>query len=213
MSAKKSKSYTTETPEPKKEFNFDGIVTIEGVLEILPDNYGFLRSSDFSYISSPDDVYVSTAQIRNYGLKTGDTVKGIVRLPKEGEKYFSLQKPIEVNGRDLDFIKDRVAFEYLTPLFPEEKFNLTEKGSTISTRIVDLFAPIGKGQRAMIVAQPKTGKTMLLKDIANAISANHPEAYMMVLLIDERPEEVTDMERSVMQRSSHLPLMKPQKNT
>lgn len=186
-----------ETPEPKKEFNFDGIVTIEGVLEILPDNYGFLRSSDFSYISSPDDVYVSTAQIRNYGLKTGDTVKGIVRLPKEGEKYFSLQKPIEVNGRDLDFIKDRVAFEYLTPLFPEEKFNLTEKGSTISTRIVDLFAPIGKGQRAMIVAQPKTGKTMLLKDIANAISANHPEAYMMILLIDERPEEVTDMERSV----------------
>lgn len=183
--------------EHKKEFNFDGLVTIEGVLEILPDNYGFLRSSDFSYISSPDDVYVSTAQIRNYGLKTGDTVKGIVRLPKEGEKYFSLQKPTEVNGRDLAFIKDRVAFEYLTPLFPEEKFNLAGKGSTLSTRIVDLFAPIGKGQRAMIVAQPKTGKTMLLKDIANAISANHPEAYMMVLLIDERPEEVTDMERSV----------------
>ena len=186
-----------ETAEPKKEYNFDGMVTIEGVLEILPDNYGFLRSSDFSYISSPDDVYVSTAQIRNYGLKTGDTVKGIVRLPKEGEKYFSLQKPVEVNGRDLDFIKDRVAFEYLTPLFPQEKFNLAGKGSTISTRVVDLFAPIGKGQRAMIVAQPKTGKTMLLKDIANAISANHPEAYMMVLLIDERPEEVTDMERSV----------------
>ncbi len=183
--------------EQESKFNFDGIVTIEGVLEILPDNYGFLRSSDFSYISSPDDVYVSTAQIRNYGLKTGDTVKGIVRLPKEGEKYFSLQKPLEVNGRDLDFIKDRVAFEYLTPLFPEEKFNLAGKGSTVSTRIVDLFAPIGKGQRAMIVAQPKTGKTMLLKDIANAISANHPEAYMMVLLIDERPEEVTDMERSV----------------
>lgn len=186
-----------EEQEPKKEFNFDGMVTIEGVLEILPDNYGFLRSSDFSYISSPDDVYVSTAQIRNYGLKTGDTVKGIVRLPKEGEKYFSLLKPTEVNGRDLDFIKDRVAFEYLTPLFPEEKFNLTGKDATISTRIVDLFAPIGKGQRAMIVAQPKTGKTMLLKDIANAIAANHPEAYMMVLLIDERPEEVTDMERSV----------------
>jgi transcription termination factor Rho len=142
-------------------------------------------------------VYVSTNQIRNYGLKTGDNVKGIVRLPKEGEKYFSLQKPTEVNGRDLDFIKDRVAFEYLTPLFPEEKFNLAEKGSTKSTRIVDLFAPIGKGQRAMIVAQPKTGKTMLLKEIANAISSNHPEAYMMVLLIDERPEEVTDMERSV----------------
>ncbi|KFF22181.1 transcription termination factor Rho [Chryseobacterium sp. JM1] len=183
--------------EHRKEFSFDGMVSIEGVLEILPDNYGFLRSSDFSYISSPDDVYVSTAQIRNFGLKTGDTVKGIVRLPKEGEKYFSLLKPTEVNGRDLAFIKDRVAFEYLTPLFPEEKFNLTGNGSTLSTRIVDLFAPIGKGQRAMIVAQPKTGKTMLLKDIANSIAANHPEVYMMVLLIDERPEEVTDMERSV----------------
>ncbi|QDP85489.1 transcription termination factor Rho [Chryseobacterium sp. SNU WT5] len=181
----------------KKEFNFDGLVTIEGVLEILPDNYGFLRSSDFSYISSPDDVYVSTNQIRNYALKTGDTVRGIVRLPKEGEKYFSLLKPTEVNGRDLDFIKDRVAFEFLTPLFPEEKFNLTGKNATPITRIVDLFTPIGKGQRAMIVAQPKTGKTMLLKEIANAISANHPEAYMMILLIDERPEEVTDMERSV----------------
>ncbi|WP_261510825.1 transcription termination factor Rho [Chryseobacterium paludis] len=186
-----------EHHESKKEFHFDGMVSIEGVLEILPDNYGFLRSSDFSYISSPDDVYVSTAQIRNFGLKTGDTVKGIVRLPKEGEKYFSLLKPTEVNGRDLAFIKDRVAFEYLTPLFPEEKFNLTGSNSTISTRIVDLFAPIGKGQRAMIVAQPKTGKTMLLKDIANSIAANHPEVYMMVLLIDERPEEVTDMERSV----------------
>ncbi|TXF76104.1 transcription termination factor Rho [Chryseobacterium sp.] len=181
----------------RKEFNFDGLVTIEGVLEILPDNYGFLRSSDFSYISSPDDVYVSTNQIRNFGLKTGDTVRGIVRLPKEGEKYFSLLKPTEVNGRDLEFIKDRVAFEFLTPLFPEEKFNLAGKNATLSTRIVDLFTPIGKGQRAMIVAQPKTGKTMLLKDIANSISANHPEAYMMILLIDERPEEVTDMERSV----------------
>jgi len=186
-----------EQNDHKKEFNFDGLVSIEGVLEILPDNYGFLRSSDFSYISSPDDVYVSTAQIRNFGLKTGDTVKGIVRLPKEGEKYFSLLRPTEVNGRDLAFIKDRVAFEYLTPLFPEEKFNLAGSGSTVSTRIVDLFAPIGKGQRAMIVAQPKTGKTMLLKDIANSIAANHPEVYMMVLLIDERPEEVTDMERSV----------------
>lgn len=183
--------------ENQQEFNFDGLVTIEGVLEILPDNYGFLRSSDFSYISSPDDVYVSTNQIRKYGLKTGDTVKGIVRLPKEGEKYFSLQKPVEINGRDLNFIKDRVAFEYLTPLFPNEKFNLAGVGATKSTRIVDLIAPIGKGQRAMIVAQPKTGKTMLLKDIANAIAKNHPEAYMMVLLIDERPEEVTDMERSV----------------
>nr|WP_315030522.1 transcription termination factor Rho [uncultured Chryseobacterium sp.] len=188
---------TEEQHDHRKEFNFDGMVSIEGVLEILPDNYGFLRSSDFSYISSPDDVYVSTAQIRNFGLKTGDTVKGIVRLPKEGEKYFSLLKPTEVNGRDLAFIKDRVAFEYLTPLFPEEKFNLAGNNSTISTRIVDLFAPIGKGQRAMIVAQPKTGKTMLLKDIANSIAANHPEVYMMVLLIDERPEEVTDMERSV----------------
>ncbi|KQT22087.1 transcription termination factor Rho [Chryseobacterium sp. Leaf404] len=186
-----------EVVEQKKEFSFDGMVSIEGVLEILPDNYGFLRSADFSYISSPDDVYVSTAQIRNFGLKTGDNVKGIVRLPKEGEKYFSLLKPTEVNGRDLAFIKDRVSFEYLTPLFPEEKFNLAGKGATISTRIVDLFAPIGKGQRAMIVAQPKTGKTMLLKDIANSIADNHPEVYMMVLLIDERPEEVTDMERSV----------------
>ncbi|MRM82908.1 transcription termination factor Rho [Riemerella anatipestifer] len=183
--------------ETEKSFNFDNLITIEGVLEILPDNYGFLRSADFNYISSPDDVYVSTNQIRNYGLKTGDTVKGTVRLPREGEKYFSLQKPLEVNGRDLSFIKDRVAFEHLTPLFPQEKFNLTGANATISTRVVDLFAPIGKGQRAMIVAQPKTGKTMLLKDIANSISANHPEAYMMILLIDERPEEVTDMQRSV----------------
>ena len=198
--SKQSENKEPENKEqnpPKKEFNFDNIVIVEGVLEILPDNYGFLRSSDFNYISSPDDVFVSTNQIRNYGLKTGDTVKGIVRLPKEGEKYFSLQKALEVNGRDLHFIKDRVAFEYLTPLFPQEKFNLTGKNSTLSTRIVDLFAPIGKGQRAMIVAQPKTGKTMLLKDIANSISANHPEAYMMILLIDERPEEVTDMQRSV----------------
>lgn len=207
---KTSKSTPTEQPTedteptteeektlPKKEFNFDHIVVVEGVLEILPDNYGFLRSADFNYISSPDDVFVSTHQIRNFGLKTGDTVKGLVRLPKEGEKYFSLQKPLEVNGRDLSFIKDRVAFEYLTPLFPQEKFNLAGEKSTLSTRIVDLFAPIGKGQRAMIVAQPKTGKTMLLKDIANSISANHPEAYMMILLIDERPEEVTDMQRSV----------------
>ncbi|WP_027377006.1 transcription termination factor Rho [Kaistella palustris] len=194
---KNQQNSDTQEDSQKKDFNFDGLVTIEGVLEILPDNYGFLRSPDFSYISSPDDVYVSTNQIRNYGLKTGDAVKGIVRLPKEGEKYFSLLKPTEVNGRDLEFIKDRVSFEFLTPLFPEEKFNLTGKHSTISTRIVDLFTPIGKGQRAMIVAQPKTGKTMLLKDIANSISANHPEAYMMILLIDERPEEVTDMERSV----------------
>lgn len=202
---KSEKEETTETEQPsneektpaKKEFNFDNLITVEGVLEILPDNYGFLRSADFNYISSPDDVFVSTNQIRSYGLKTGDTVKATVRLPKEGEKYFSLQNALEVNGRDLSFIKDRVAFEYLTPLFPQEKFNLAGEKSTLSTRIVDLFAPIGKGQRAMIVAQPKTGKTMLLKDIANSISANHPEAYLMILLIDERPEEVTDMQRSV----------------
>lgn len=192
-----SNSHEENKANPKKEFNFDNIVTVEGVLEILPDNYGFLRSPDFNYISSPDDVFVSTNQIRNYSLKTGDTVKGIVRLPKEGEKYFSLQKALEVNGRDLSFIKDRVAFEYLTPIFPQEKFNLTGEKTTLSSRIVDLFTPIGKGQRAMIVAQPKTGKTMLLKDIANSIAANHPETYMMILLIDERPEEVTDMQRSV----------------
>ena len=198
--SKQSENKEPENEEqnpPKKEFNFDNIVIVEGVLEILPDNYGFLRSSDFNYISSPDDVFVSTNQIRNYGLNTGHTVKGNVRLPQEGETYLPLQKALEVNGRDLHFIKDRVAFEYLTPLFPQEKFNLAGKNSTLSTRIVDLFAPIGKGQRAMIVAQPKTGKTMLLKDIANSISANHPEAYMMILLIDERPEEVTDMQRSV----------------
>ncbi|WP_018675192.1 transcription termination factor Rho [Riemerella columbina] len=194
---RKNNQSKKEDATPEKSFNFDNLVTIEGVLEILPDNYGFLRSADFNYISSPDDVYVSTNQIRNYGLKTGDTVKGFVRLPKEGEKYFSLQKPIEVNGRDLSFIKDRVGFEHLTPLFPQEKFNLVGNNATLSTRVVDLFAPIGKGQRAMIVAQPKTGKTMLLKEIANSISANHPEAYMMILLIDERPEEVTDMQRSV----------------
>mgnify|MGYP002754073699 FL=1 len=198
--SKQSENKEPENEEqnpPKKEFNFDNIVIVEGVLEILPDNYGFLRSSDYNYLASPDDIYVSPSQIRLFGLRTGDTVLGTVRPPKEGEKYFSLQKALEVNGRDLHFIKDRVAFEYLTPLFPQEKFNLTGKNSTLSTRIVDLFAPIGKGQRAMIVAQPKTGKTMLLKDIANSISANHPEAYMMILLIDERPEEVTDMQRSV----------------
>jgi transcription termination factor Rho len=184
-------------PAPKKEFNFDKLITIEGVLEILPDTYGFLRSPDFSYISSPDDVFVSTQQIKQYALKTGDTVEATVKLPKEGEKYFALADVIKVNGRNPDFIKDRVAFEYLTPLFPQEKFDLSGENSTISTRIIDLFAPIGKGQRAMIVAQPKTGKTMLLKEIANSIAANHPEAYMIVLLIDERPEEVTDMQRSV----------------
>lgn len=163
----------------------------------MPDNYGFLRSSDFNYLSSPDDVYVSQSQIRLFGLKTGDTVTGEVRPPKEGEKYFPLIKIKEINGRTPDFVRDRISFEHLTPLFPEEKFNLAGKNATLSTRILDLFAPIGKGQRGMIVAQPKTGKTVLMKDVANAIAANHPEVYLIVLLIDERPEEVTDMKRSV----------------
>lgn len=178
-------------------YEFEGIIDTEGVLEIMPDNYGFLRSSDFNYLSSPDDVYVSQSQIRLFGLKTGDTITGEVRPPKEGEKYFPLIKIKEINGRTPDFVRDRVTFEHLTPLFPDEKFKLAEKGATLSTRVVDLFAPIGKGQRGMIVAQPKTGKTVLMKDIANAIAANHPEAYLIVLLIDERPEEVTDMKRSV----------------
>lgn len=179
------------------EYEFDGIITSEGVLEIMQDGYGFLRSSDYNYLSSPDDIYVSQSQIRLFGLKTGDTVRGNVRPPKEGEKYFPLIKVEKINGRDPDFIRDRASFEHLTPLFPEEKFKLAEKQSTISTRIIDLFSPIGKGQRGMIVAQPKTGKTVLLKEVANAIAANHPEVYMMILLIDERPEEVTDMQRSV----------------
>lgn len=178
-------------------YEFEGIITTEGVLEIMPDNYGFLRSSDFNYLSSPDDVYVSQSQIRLFGLKTGDTITGEVRPPKEGEKYFPLIKIKEINGRSPDFVRDRVSFEHLTPLFPDEKFKLAENNSTLSTRILDLFAPIGKGQRGMIVAQPKTGKTVLLKEVANAIAANHPEAYLIVLLIDERPEEVTDMKRSV----------------
>ncbi|GIJ93044.1 transcription termination factor Rho [Capnocytophaga stomatis] len=179
------------------EFEFDGIVECEGVLDIMQDGYGFLRSSDYNYLASPDDIYVSQSQIRLFGLQTGDTVLGAVRPPKEGEKYFPLLKVLKINGLDPQIVRDRVSFEHLTPLFPDEKFKLAEKGSTISTRIIDLFSPIGKGQRGMIVAQPKTGKTMLLKDIANAISKNHPEVYLMVLLIDERPEEVTDMQRSV----------------
>jgi len=178
-------------------YEFEGIIETEGVLEIMPDNYGFLRSSDFNYLSSPDDVYVSQSQIRLFGLKTGDTVTGEVRPPKEGEKYFPLIKIKEINGRTPDFVRDRISFEHLTPLFPDEKFNLAGKNATLSTRILDLFAPIGKGQRGMIVAQPKTGKTVLMKDVANAIAANHPEVYLIVLLIDERPEEVTDMKRSV----------------
>tara|TARA_R110002049_G_scaffold169960_3_gene336535 strand:- start:228 stop:1874 length:1647 start_codon:yes stop_codon:yes gene_type:complete len=179
------------------DFEFDAIIQSEGVLDIMQDGYGFLRSSDYNYLSSPDDIYVSQSQIRLFGLKKGDTVLGHVRPPKEGEKYFPLIKVSKINGQDPNVVRDRVAFEHLTPLFPQEKFNLAERQSTISTRIMDLFSPIGKGQRGMIVSQPKTGKTMLLKDVANAIAANHPEVYQMVLLIDERPEEVTDMQRNV----------------
>ncbi|OIQ16596.1 MAG: transcription termination factor Rho [Flavobacterium sp. MedPE-SWcel] len=179
------------------DYEFDGIIESEGVLEMMPDGYGFLRSSDYNYLASPDDIYLSNSQIRLFGLKTGDTVKGVVRPPKEGEKYFPLVRVLKINGHDPQVVRDRVSFEHLTPLFPEEKFNLADRQSTISTRIIDLFSPIGKGQRGMIVAQPKTGKTMLLKDIANSIAANHPEVYLLVLLIDERPEEVTDMQRSV----------------
>lgn len=179
------------------DFEFDAIIESEGVLDIMQDGYGFLRSSDYNYLTSPDDIYVSQSQIRLFGLKTGDTVLGHVRPPKEGEKYFPLIKVSKINGQNPQVVRDRVAFEHLTPLFPQEKFNIAEKQSTISTRIMDLFSPIGKGQRGMIVSQPKTGKTMLLKDVANAIAANHPEVYQMILLIDERPEEVTDMQRNV----------------
>ena len=179
------------------DFEFDAIIESEGVLDVMQDGYGFLRSSDYNYLSSPDDIYVSQSQIRLFGLKVGDTVLGNVRPPKEGEKYFPLIKVSKINGQSPNVVRDRVAFEHLTPLFPQEKFNIAEKQATISTRIMDLFAPIGKGQRGMIVSQPKTGKTMLLKDVANAIAANHPEVYQMILLIDERPEEVTDMQRNV----------------
>ena len=179
------------------DFEFQGIIDTEGVLEMMQEGYGFLRSSDFNYLSSPDDVYVSQSQIRLFGLKTGDTVLGTVRPPKEGEKYFPLIKVNKINGLDPKVVRDRVSFEHLTPLFPEEKFNIAEKQNTVSTRIIDLFSPLGKGQRGMIVSQPKTGKTMLLKDIANAIAANHPEVYQLILLVDERPEEVTDMQRNV----------------
>ena len=179
------------------DFEFDGIIESEGVLEMMQDGYGFLRSSDYNYLSSPDDIYVSQSQIKLFGLKTGDTVLGIVRPPKEGEKYFPLIRVSKINGLNPNVVRDRVSFEHLTPLFPQEKFNLVDRKNTLSTRIMDLFAPIGKGQRGMVVAQPKTGKTMLLKDIANSIAENHPEVYQIVLLIDERPEEVTDMQRSV----------------
>ena len=181
-----------------KNHEFEGIVANTGVLEIMPEGYGFLRSADFNYLNSPDDIYVSQSQIKLFGLKTGDTTRGTIRPPKEGEKFFPLIKVLEINGRSPEYIRDRVPFEHLTPLFPNEKFELIGNGhDNISTRIVDMFAPIGKGQRGLIVAQPKTGKTVLLKEIANAIAANHPEVYMIVLLIDERPEEVTDMARSV----------------
>jgi len=177
--------------------DFDGVIASEGVLEIMQDGYGFLRSSDYNYLASPDDIYVSPSQIKLFGLKTGDTVKGLIRPPKEGEKYFALLKVESANGKTTEEIRDRVAFEYLTPLFPDEKLRLSTTHDNMSTRILDLFSPIGKGQRGMIVAQPKTGKTVLLKNIANAIAENHPEVYLLVLLIDERPEEVTDMARSV----------------
>ena len=215
-SAKENKEYKTREHQSQKEqrnqnknqqnngspryddFEFDGIVSAEGVLEMMPDGYGFLRSSDYNYLTSPDDIYISQSQVRLFGLKTGDTVRGTVRPPKRGEKYFPLIKVDKINGRDPNIVRDRVPFEFLTPLFPDEKFKLTDNGkSSLSTRMIDLFAPIGKGQRGLIVAQPKTGKTVLLKEVANAIAANHPEAYMMILLIDERPEEVTDMARSV----------------
>ncbi len=192
------------TPKPQEKrkeefpFEFEGMVSSEGVLEIMQDGYGFLRSSDYNYLNSPDDIYVSQSQIKLFGLKTGDTVKGSIRPPKNGEKYFPLIKVEMINGRVPEEVRDRIPFDFLTPLFPESKFRLTgHRESSISTRVIDMFAPIGKGQRGLIVAQPKTGKTVLLKEIANAIAANHPEAYLIVLLIDERPEEVTDMERSV----------------
>ncbi|MCF8297722.1 MAG: transcription termination factor Rho [Saprospiraceae bacterium] len=203
----KSKDGENNTHEPYRQkkdrsnefaFEYDGIASSEGVLEIMPDGYGFLRSSDYNYLNSPDDIYVSQSQIKLFGLKTGDTVKGSIRPPKEGEKYFPLIKVEMINGRNPNEVRDRIPFDFLTPLFPEKKFNLTGHAQeNISTRVIDLFTPIGKGQRGLIVAQPKTGKTVLLKDIANAIAANHPEAYLIILLIDERPEEVTDMARSV----------------
>ncbi|MEY2937556.1 MAG: hypothetical protein RL062_145 [Bacteroidota bacterium] len=178
-------------------YNFDGVVIAEGVLEMMPDGFGFLRSSDFNYLNSPDDIYVSQQQIKTYGLLTGDTVRGAIRPPREGEKYFPLIRVDMINGREPSWVRDRVPFKFLTPLFPNERFKLADKNNNISMRIMDLFSPIGKGQRGMIVSQPKTGKTTLLKDVANAIAQNHPEVYLMVLLIDERPEEVTDMKRSV----------------
>jgi len=190
--------FSSRPEKTEKQFDFDGILEGTGTLEMMADGYGFLRSADYNYLASPDDIYVSQSQIKLFGLKTGDTVKGAIRPPKEGEKYFPLIKVAQINGRSPEYVRDRVPFEHLTPLFPDTKFNLCSgKNDSLSARMVDLFSPIGKGQRGLIVAQPKTGKTVLLKDIANAIAANHPEVYMIVLLIDERPEEVTDMARSV----------------
>jgi transcription termination factor Rho len=195
------KSFRKKYPEKVREdfsFEQEGMVSSEGVLEVMVDGYGFLRSSDYNYLNSPDDIYVSQSQIKLFGLKTGDTVRGSIRPPKNGEKYFPLIKVEKINGKKPEDVRDRIPFDFLTPLFPEKKFKLTgHRESTISTRIIDMFAPIGKGQRGLIVAQPKTGKTVLLKEIANAIAGNHPDAYLIVLLIDERPEEVTDMERNV----------------
>ena len=192
-----SKQYPQRREQPAFNIEFDGVILGEGVLEMMPDGYGFLRSSDYNYLSSPDDIYVSPSQIKLFGLKTGDTVYGSVRPPKEGEKYFALLKVETINGKSPEEVRDRVPFDYLTPLFPFEKLSLCTKADNYSTRIMDLFTPIGKGQRGLIVAQPKTGKTMLLKELANAIAENHPECYLMIVLVDERPEEVTDMERSV----------------
>ncbi len=194
---RENKPFQQRREQPAFNIEFDGVVLGEGVLEMMPDGYGFLRSSDYNYLSSPDDIYVSPSQIKLFGLKTGDTVYGSVRPPKEGEKYFALLKVETINGKSPEEVRDRVPFDYLTPLFPFEKLELTTKADNYSTRIMDLFTPIGKGQRGLIVAQPKTGKTMLLKELANAIAENHPECYLMVVLVDERPEEVTDMERSV----------------
>jgi transcription termination factor Rho len=194
---KENKPVHPQRKEQVFNIEFDGVILGEGVLEMMPDGYGFLRSSDYNYLSSPDDVYVSPSQIKLFGLKTGDTVFGSVRPPKEGEKYFALLKVETINGKSPEEVRDRVPFDYLTPLFPFERLNLTTKSDNFSTRIMDLFTPIGKGQRGLIVAQPKTGKTMLLKELANAIAENHPECYLMIVLVDERPEEVTDMERSV----------------
>ena len=196
-SQQQSKQYPQRREQPAFNIEFDGVILGEGVLEMMPDGYGFLRSSDYNYLSSPDDIYVSPSQIKLFGLKTGDTVYGSVRPPKEGEKYFALLKVETINGKSPEEVRDRVPFDYLTPLFPFEKLSLCTKSDNYSTRIMDLFTPIGKGQRGLIVAQPKTGKTMLLKELANAIAENHPECYLMVVLVDERPEEVTDMERSV----------------